>query len=228
MARLGMVIDLARCIGCNACTVACKIENGTPDGVYFCRVYTEESGVYPDVKTTYVPALCNHCEDAPCVTVCPTGASGKRDDGIVLVDRDKCIGCRYCMMACPYSNRFFLRRGSLEASANGARTPYEEAKWSAYTEGTVVKCTFCAHRVDRGLEPACVVTCPTDARVFGDLDDPDSTVSRLIRERDGKQPLPEAGTNPSVYYLEGKPSQPGERRGEPDVHAGSAALADRP
>jgi Fe-S-cluster-containing dehydrogenase component len=193
--RWGMVIDLDRCVGCNACTVACKIENGTPPDHYWARV---------DTKTTYVPALCNHCADAPCVTVCPTGASHQRDDGIVLVDQDKCIGCRFCMMACPYANRFYLRKGVLEAGYHGERTAFEDAKWDAFTEGTVTKCTFCAHRVDDGLEPACVITCPTDARIFGDLEDPESKPSKLIRERDGKQPLPELGTNPSVYYVQGR------------------------
>jgi molybdopterin-containing oxidoreductase family iron-sulfur binding subunit len=202
MTRWGMVIDLARCVGCNACTVACKIENGTPPDHYWARVYTEETGTFPAVKTTYVPALCNHCADAPCVKVCPTGASHQRDDGIVLVDQDKCIGCRACMLACPYSNRFYLRKGELETGYHGERTAFEDAKWQWFTEGTVTKCTFCAHRVDDGLEPACVVTCPTDARIFGDLDDPQSRPSTLIRERNGLQPLAELGTNPSVYYVE--------------------------
>lgn len=205
MTRWGMVIDLARCVGCNACTVACKIENGTPADHYWARVYTEETGTFPDVKTTYVPALCNHCADAPCVTVCPTGASHQRDDGIVLVEQDKCIGCRACMMACPYSNRFYLKKGELQTGYQGdARTVFEDAKWQWFTEGTVTKCTFCAHRVDDGLEPACVVTCPTDARIFGDLDDPESRPSTLIRDRNGLQPLAELGTNPSVYYVEGR------------------------
>jgi Fe-S-cluster-containing dehydrogenase component len=204
MTRWGMVIDLDRCVGCNACTLACKIENGTPPEHYWARVYTEEAGVFPDVRTTYVPALCNHCADAPCVTVCPTGASHQREDGIVLVDQDTCIGCRACMMACPYSNRFYLRKGVLETGYHGERTAFEDAKWAAFTEGTVTKCTFCAHRVDDGLEPACVVTCPTDARIFGDLDDPDSGPSRLIRAFDGQQPLPEMRTNPSVYYVESR------------------------
>ncbi|HXH96110.1 MAG TPA: 4Fe-4S dicluster domain-containing protein [Gaiellaceae bacterium] len=204
MTRWGMVIDLDRCVGCNACTLACKIENGTPPDHYWARVYTEETGTFPNVTTTYVPALCNHCADAPCVTVCPTGASHQRDDGIVLVDQDTCIGCRACMMACPYSNRFYLRKGVLETGYHGERTPFEDAKWAAFTEGTVTKCTFCAHRVDGGLEPACVITCPTDARIFGDLDDPDSRPSRLIRDHDGQQPLPEMGTNPSVYYVESR------------------------
>jgi molybdopterin-containing oxidoreductase family iron-sulfur binding subunit len=199
-----MVLDLTRCIGCNACTVACKIENGTPDDHYWCRVYTEETGTFPDVNTTYVPALCNHCADAPCVTVCPTGASYQRDDGIVLVDPDKCIGCRACMTACPYAARFYLRKGVLEAGYHGERTDFEEKKWELFQEGTVTKCTFCAHRVDEGLEPACVITCPTDARIFGDLDDPESKPSKLIRERNGHQPLAELGTNPSVYYVEGR------------------------
>lgn len=205
MTRWGMVIDLARCVGCNACTVACKIENGTPADHYWARVYTEETGTFPDVKTTYVPALCNHCADAPCVTVCPTGASHQRDDGIVLVDQDKCIGCRACMMACPYSNRFYLKKGELQTGYQGdARTVFEDTKWQWFTEGTVTKCTFCAHRVDDGLEPACVVTCPTEARIFGDLDDPESRPSTLIRDRNGLQPLAELGTNPSVYYVEGR------------------------
>jgi molybdopterin-containing oxidoreductase family iron-sulfur binding subunit len=199
-----MVLDLTRCIGCNACTVACKIENGTPDDHYWCRVYTEETGTFPDVKTTYVPALCNHCADAPCVTVCPTGASYQRDDGIVLIDPDKCIGCRACMTACPYAARFYLRKGILDGGYHSERTDFEEKKWELFQEGTVTKCTFCAHRVDQGLEPACVITCPTDARIFGDLDDPESKPSKLIRERNGQQPLAELGTNPSVYYVEGR------------------------
>ncbi len=201
MTRWGMVLDLTRCIGCNACTVACKVENGTPPDHYWARVYTEETGTFPDVQTTYVPALCNHCADAPCVTVCPTGASFQRDDGIVLVNEDTCIGCRACMTACPYAARFYLRKGVLEAGYHGERTAFEDAKWEAFTEGTVTKCTFCAHRVDEGLEPACVITCPTDARIFGDLDDPESKPSTLIRERNGQQPLAELGTNPSVYYV---------------------------
>jgi len=202
MTRWGMVLDLARCIGCNACTVACKIENGTPPDTYWARVYTEETGTYPETKTTYVPALCNQCADAPCMSVCPTKATYQRDDGIVLVNPDLCIGCRACMAACPYAARFYLQKGVLEAGYHGERTDFEEKKWEWFQEGTVTKCTFCAHRVDKGLEPACVITCPTDARIFGDLEDANSKVSVLIRERNGQQPLPEAGTSPSVYYVE--------------------------
>jgi Fe-S-cluster-containing dehydrogenase component len=207
MARWGMVIDLARCIGCNSCIVACKTENGTPGDMYYTRVYTEEAGEYPDVKTTYVPHICNHCGDPPCVPVCPTGASYQRDDGIVLVNYDACIGCRFCMMACPYDARYYMRPGMLEDGYyGGERTEYEDNKWSWFQSGTVAKCTFCVHRVDEGLDPACVTACVTDARVFGDLDDPDSKVSTLIRERNGEQPMPELGTDSSVFYLHDKPT----------------------
>ena len=192
------------------------------------------------MKTTYVPALCNHCADAPCVTVCPTGASHQRDDGIVLVDQDKCIGCRACMMACPYANRFYLRKGVLETGYHGERTAFEDAKWQSFTEGTVTKCTFCAHRVDDGLEPACVVTCPTDARIFGDLDDPESRPSVLIRERDGAAAAAGAGHEP-VRLLRGgevamvaaerlsDPAAPDRRQPVPDrlPAAARVGVADR-
>ncbi len=202
MTRWGMVIDLKRCIGCNACTMACKIENGTPPGQYWTRVYTEEIGEYPETKVTFMPVLCNHCADPPCVPVCPTGASQQRADGIVFVASDKCIGCRACMMACPYNSRFFTRRRALREGYYGQRTAFENLKWDLFTPGTVTKCTFCAHRVDNGDEPACVVTCPTEARVFGDLNDPQSKPNKLLKERDAWRPLEELGTEPAVFYVE--------------------------
>ena len=203
MARLGMVIDLKRCIGCNACTLACKIENGTPPDVYYTRVYTEETGTYPDVSTTYVPAQCNHCEDAPCVHVCPSGASYIRPDGIVMVDKDVCIGCRACAVACPYMNRHYIEQGMLQNGFSGEGLSVLEAiKFANFDEGTMTKCNFCAPRVDRGLEPACVITCPTECRFFGDLEDPNGRLQTMVKERDGKPLLPECGTKPSVYYLE--------------------------
>ncbi|MBI2874085.1 MAG: 4Fe-4S dicluster domain-containing protein [Firmicutes bacterium] len=202
MAHLGMVIDLQRCIGCNGCTIACKSENGTPPGVHFSKVLEKERGTYPNVTRDFIPVLCNHCEDAPCERACPTGATTRRDDGIVMVDYDKCIGCRACYVSCPYVNRAFLPKGSLSKGYYGnSLTPFEAVKYKEFTEGTVVKCTFCAKRVDQGLEPACVVTCATEARIFGDLDDPDSKVSKLIRQSRMFQLLPEANTKPSVYYL---------------------------
>ncbi len=203
MARLGMVIDLKRCIGCNSCTLACKQENGTPAGIHFARVITREVGTYPQAKRTFLPVLCNHCADAPCAEACPTGATHIRADGIVMVEREKCIGCRACAVACPYMNRHFIEQGFLAQgySGNGV-SPYETLKFGAFDEGTMTKCTLCAHRVDHGLEPACVVTCPTDARIFGDWEEVDGRLQTLVRERNGWSLLPEANTKPSVLYLD--------------------------
>ncbi len=202
MARLGMVIDLKRCIGCNACTLACKQENGTPAGIHYARVVTREVGTYPQSKRTFLPLLCNHCADAPCAKACPTGATYIRADGIVMVDREKCIGCRACAVACPYMNRHFIEQGFLAKGYNDdAKNPYEAVKFTAFEEGTMTKCTLCAHRVDQGLDPACVITCPTEARIFGDLEDDGGKLKKLIRERNGWSLLPECNTKPSVYYL---------------------------
>lgn len=199
--RLGLVIDLKRCVGCNACTLACKQEHGTPAGVHFARVVTREVGSYPTTRRTFLPVLCNHCQDAPCAEVCPTGATYIRSDGIVMVDNQKCIGCRACAVACPYMNRHFIAQGMLQDGA-GNGTLFEMMKFEAFEEGTMTKCTLCADRVDQGLEPACVITCPTEARVFGDLEDEAGRLQQLIRERAGWTLLPECNTKPSVYYLE--------------------------
>ncbi|MGD0023301.1 MAG: 4Fe-4S dicluster domain-containing protein [Xanthobacteraceae bacterium] len=203
MPRWGMVFDLKRCIGCNACAVACKQENNLPDGVFFTKTLFEEAGDYPRVRRLYVPTLCNHCEDPPCKRVCPTGATYVRADGIVMVDERKCIGCSSCIVACPYDARTLIESEHLSSGLFGdARlTPFEQQGRSRFTAGTVAKCTFCHERVDAGLQPACVVTCPTEARIFGDLDDPNSKVQQLIRDRKGQQPLPEKNTNPKVYYI---------------------------
>jgi molybdopterin-containing oxidoreductase family iron-sulfur binding subunit len=197
-----MVIDLNRCVGCQACTVASKAENGTPQGILYTKVLDQVSGEYPNVRKQFVPVLCNHCQSAPCQRVCPTGATSKREDGLVLVDQDKCFGCRACYVACPYNNRIFVKKGNLKGGYFGnQKTPYEEVKYKEHQDGIVQKCTFCSHRVDEGLKPSCVQTCPADARIFGDLDDPESQVSRLIRSRGGRQALCEDNTDPSVYYL---------------------------
>lgn len=204
MSRLGMVFDLKACIGCNACVVACKQENSVPDGVFFTRTLSYEHGEYPNVKRVYIPTICNQCEDAPCEKVCPSGATYTRADGIVMVDRDKCIGCSSCAVACPYDMRTMLDKSALERGlfGKGELTPFEKQGYGRYTPGTSLKCDFCSQRVDAGLKPACVATCPTNARVFGDLDDPDSEPSVLIRKRGGRQPLPEKNTKPKVYYVE--------------------------
>lgn len=198
--RLGMVIDLKRCIGCYGCQLSCKAEHGTPLGVFFGRLVKREEGSYPKTRRTLLPVLCNHCSDAACVEVCPTGASHYAEHGIVDIDPDLCVGCRSCMMACPYNNRYFYAERSYYFGEAGP-TPYEEARLERHPEGIVMKCNFCRDRVAEGKEPACVANCAAKARTFGDLEDPDSAVSKLIAERSGFTLHPEAGTRPNVYYL---------------------------
>jgi tetrathionate reductase subunit B len=178
--RLAMVIDAARCIHCVACVVSCKAENGVREGHSRNRVDEIERGVYPRLTVTMAPAQCMQCDDAPCVRVCPTGASFRGAGGVVLIEAADCIGCRYCVEACPYAARYF-----------------DEAS------GTADKCTFCLQRVNDGLEPACVTTCPTRTRLFGDLSDPSSAIAQLVSEDRVDVRLPEAGTHPKVYYLRG-------------------------
>jgi len=204
MPRWGMVLDLKRCIGCNACAIACKVENTTPEGVLWTKTVSEEIGTYPNVTRVYVPLICNHCEDAPCERVCPTLATYTTDDGIVLVDENKCIGCGACHTACPYKNRFKLHKEPFEKGLfrQGELTPFEKQGYPRFVMGTAVKCTFCHERVAEGLDPACVNVCPSEARIFGDLDDPESKVRKLIQSRKGYQPLPQHNTKPKVFYIE--------------------------
>jgi molybdopterin-containing oxidoreductase family iron-sulfur binding subunit len=198
-----MVIDLKKCVGCNACSVACRQEHGTPPGILYTRVLNLEVGTYPNTRFEFQPLLCMHCDNPPCEEVCPTGATHKLENGIVMVDTDKCIGCRYCMTACPYNARFFNYSAPKEYFPGKGKTAYEAAKSGQHVKGTVEKCTFCAERVEAGLEPACVVSCTAKARYFGDLDDPNSEVSKLIAEFGGQPLHAELGTKPSVYYLPG-------------------------
>ena len=215
MTRWGMVIDLQKCIGCYSCQVACKQEHFLPPDIFFNRVVIGETGKYPTVTKQIYPVLCNHCSEATCVKVCPSGASSIREDGIVTVDYDICVGCRYCLIACPYQNRTFYADGKKEYWPGQGLTELELIGKELYPlqEGTVVKCNFCAERIDEGLKkglkpgvdreasPACVITCPVKARTFGDLDDPNSEVSLLIKQKKGFQLHPEYGTDPSVYYI---------------------------
>ena len=197
--RYGMVIDLKRCIGCYGCQLSCKAENGTPPGVFFARVLKQEEGTYPTVNMLFLPVLCNHCEDPPCVDACPTGASFVWEDGIVDIDPDMCVGCRSCMMACPYGNRY-INDKQQHYFAQG-QTEFERRRTGRHKTYVVMKCNFCRDRVKAGEDPACVTNCPTSARIFGDLEDSSSIVSRLIKERAGFTLHPEMGTKPCVYYL---------------------------
>lgn len=198
--RLGMVIDLKRCIACMGCQLSCKAEHGTPRGVFFARVLKREVGTYPSTKQMFLPVLCNHCEDAPCVSVCPTGASHYAEHGIVDIDKDRCVGCRACMVACPYNNRYFYEDESGYFGEAGL-TDYEKARSARHVPGTVMKCNFCRDRLAEGRLPACVENCAAGARTIGDLSDPTSEVSRLIKERGGFVLHAELGTGPNVYYL---------------------------
>ena len=215
--RYGMVINLIKCIACYGCTVRCIEEHFLPPDMLWNRVLISETGVSPDAIKHIYPVLCNHCKEPACVDVCPTGATQQREeDGIVWVDSNKCIGCRYCLIACPYQVRTFYADEKEWFPGQGF-TEWEEMREKIYPlqTGTVYKCNFCKERIDeavaKGLKPgvdweatpACVNTCPTKARYFGDLDDAESEVSRLISGRRAVQLHPEFGTDPSVYYIIG-------------------------
>ncbi|MBW2031284.1 MAG: 4Fe-4S dicluster domain-containing protein [Deltaproteobacteria bacterium] len=197
--RYGMVIDLRKCIGCHTCTIACKAENYTGPDIFWNIVKDQESGTYPSVARVFLPLPCMQCEDPACVKACPTRASYKRDDGIVLVDQDKCVGCGYCVESCPYGRRYLTK--NLHGYYGKEWLPNEQIGYSQHKEGVAEKCTFCVHLLERGKEPACVKVCPGKARYFGDLEDPRSEVSQLIVSRKGFQLLKELGTNPAVLYL---------------------------
>jgi phenylacetyl-CoA:acceptor oxidoreductase subunit 1 len=216
MTRWGMVLDLKKCVNCYACMIACKQEHFLPPGVYWNRLLVSETGEYPRVTKLVYPLLCNHCQEAACVDVCPTGASTRREDGIVTIDPDECVGCGYCVIACPYQQRTMYADDNKEFFPGQGHTELEVIGQTLYPlqPGTVVKCNFCMERIDNGMKqglkpgidreatPACVNACMVKARHFGDLHDPDSEVSMLIRARKGYPLHPEWGTEPSVYYVD--------------------------
>lgn len=211
MTRYAMVADLRRCVGCQTCTVACRHANATPPGVQWRRVLDMEMGTYPDVRRAFVPVGCMHCAEPPCMEVCPSTATSKRDDGIVVIDYDKCIGCAYCAVACPYQARYKVEK---VAFAYGDEpNPPEAARHDPARIGVSTKCTFCVERIDDGIAqgltpgldpdatPACVNSCIAGALHFGDVEDPDSNVSRLLAENQFFRMHEHLGTEPGVYYL---------------------------
>lgn len=187
--KFGMVIDQERCIGCEACTIACKIENNTID--YWIKVETQggavkdtPGGSFPNLTMDFLPKLCNHCENPPCVDSCSEGALQKRDDGIVFLDQELCTGCQSCLTACPYNIIIFDDETNLAG-----------------------KCNFCVHRVDQGFEPFCVICCEGQAIHFGDLNNSNSVVSKLKSNKNSYQLQPEEKTNPKVYYIPPRPKK---------------------
>ena len=233
MAKYEMVVDLDRCQGCRGCMEACKVENNTTESVFWMYVFRFEDGTYPDTKMSFLPRPCQHCDNAPCVKVCPVGARFKHEDGIVLTDSDRCIGCRYCSLACPYGVNYFnwqkpkdgyyatvidWEDADLVAATGGVIPPYKnpahdrlhgpEQRRTAgggHAKGVMEKCTFCVQRVEAGRNPACVDGCPVNALIFGDTEDSNSPVSGYLREKNPWKLLEEAGTEPSVSYVGGKP-----------------------
>jgi Fe-S-cluster-containing dehydrogenase component len=226
MHRWGMVIDLDKCTGCQSCSAACRAENNVPfagpgqaemgRAIFYNEVLDREvHGHYPFLRTQFVPRPCMHCENPPCVKVCPVGATYQAEDGLVLMNHERCIGCRLCTTACPYAVRYFnWTDPEFPSPLDQALNPDVPLR----TKGVVEKCTFCVHRLgaaqaqaeEEGRElsdaeavllPACNQACPASARYFGDLEDPESSVSRLARSQRAFALFEELGTEPSVYYL---------------------------
>jgi len=177
MAKYGLIIFPEKCTGCNACSIACSTHNQLDLNLSYNRLEMLESGSYPNAKMEIIPFQCQHCDNAPCVTVCPTQASYKREDGIVAIDPDKCIGCKYCMTACPYEAR----------QLNEKRIPE--------------KCRWCPEMLEQGKQPACSATCMNEVRVFGDLEDKNSRINQLLAKHKTYTLLPEKGTRPRIFYV---------------------------
>ncbi len=226
--KFAMVIDLQRCTGCGGCSLACKIENNTPDGIFWSNKLTQTFGTFPNVNFEYIPTLCNHCENAPCVEVCPTAAMHRTEGEIVDHDPDICIGCKACAVACPYSAisvnhekpHAFWRDDEramegmtssgqeVTVRVKGREIPYYNSARERDTPGTGIrpkgvpeKCNFCLHRLRRGKLPACVEACPCNARIFGDLNDSNSEVSRLLGKYKPSRLKEHLGTSPKVFYI---------------------------
>lgn len=199
MTHYAMVIDLNTCTGCNACMAACAVENQTPVWAdkWRTRVHDQEKGNdLANVARTFFPRLCNHCDIPACMTVCPTGATYKMDNGIVRIDDALCMGCQACVLACPYDVRYAVEYEDIHT----AKEFYSEDVMKRSRPG-VDKCDFCHDRVALGKQPACAATCTADARIFGDLDDPNDRVTRIVRSGKATPLLAHLGTRPNVYYI---------------------------
>ncbi len=208
--RYVMAIDLRRCVGCQTCTAACKSANATPPGVQWRRVLDLETGEFPDVRRTFLPVACMHCANPPCMHVCPTTATRRREDGLVTIDYDICIGCANCIMACPYDARSIEHKPRY---AYGEAMASELARFDPGRLSVATKCTFCKERLDRAVvtgqtpgvdpevTPACVNSCIAGAMHFGDIMDPNSNISELLANTKNFRMHEELGTDPSVYYI---------------------------
>lgn len=211
MTRYAMVADLRRCIGCQTCTAACKMANGTPPGVQWRRVVDVEIGTYPDVKRVFIPTGCQHCKKPACLDVCPSGATFKRDDGIVSIDYDLCIGCASCAVACPYGARYMVDEDGF--AYGDIPTEDERVMHDPDRVGVATKCNFCVDVIDEGIAngltpgvdpeatPRCVNSCISGAMTFGDLDDPDSNINQLLNSTKHFRMKTEEGTCPCFFYI---------------------------
>lgn len=211
MTRYVMVADLRRCVGCQTCTAACKLANGTPPGVQWRRVLDMEVGEYPNVQRVFLPTGCQHCANPPCLDVCPSGATQQRSDGIINIDYDVCIGCASCAVACPYGARYIV--DEQQYAYGDSPTDDEVVNFNPDYVGVASKCNFCVDVIDEGIAngltpgedpeatPRCVNSCISGAMTFGDIEDPESTVSKLLSETKHYRLKTNEGTCPGFYYI---------------------------
>jgi len=225
MTQYGMIIDLDTCVGCNACTVACKAENGSLGDMWFAPVFDIELGKFPTTSRVMIPTLCNHCKDAPCMKACPTHAISRSKGGIVQIDEYKCCGSQACVGACPYGAMYFPDKKDTEVM--GFETPIDKYfKTKRKKLPVAMKCQFNAHKIGPDgkytSDPACVITCPVSCRIFGDLDDPESKPNKYIKERKVERSdlltlRPDADTGPNVLYISPRPRSEHYVSDQPDL-----------